>query len=81
MPGLTQSLDHPSHATRTPVARVEASREAEAGIRTRDPLFTRQVLWPSELLRRVGLVDDLNGDARVLLNLGGRVGAECPAQE
>jgi hypothetical protein len=29
----------------------------------------------------VGLVDDLDGNARVLLNLGGRVGAECPAQE
>lgn len=74
-------MDHPSHATRTPVARVAASREAEAGIRTRDPLFTRQVLWPSELLRRVGLVDNLDWNARVLLNLSGCVGAECPAQE
>ena len=73
------------HAQRLVGSRPEVGRrpggQAGDGIRTRDPLFTRQVLWPSELLRRVGLVDNLNGDARVLLNLGGRVGAECPAQE
>jgi hypothetical protein len=28
--------------------------QAGDGIRTRDPLFTRQVLWPAELLRREG---------------------------
>jgi hypothetical protein len=48
------------------------SRKAGDGIRTRDPLFTRQVLWPAELLRHgLASYSSLGWKSLGLLHLAG----------
>ncbi len=50
---------HPAEPTSAAPGRAnvwprDSSEEADGGIRTLDPRFTRAVLWPTELRRRVG---------------------------
>src|SRR5688572_15228020 len=54
---LIPSGPHPAHETATRgtgALEFRSTGQADGGIRTHDPRFTRAVLWPTELRRRCG---------------------------
>jgi hypothetical protein len=52
LPAAGASESETSAVWNDPILNSGRLFEAGDGIRTRDPLFTRQVLWPAELLRQ-----------------------------